>query len=125
MKPNSDAMRLLVRLRDETHELANRIHRTLRDTSHFYELAGILPDLNERERTSLLQKFGSIKKLKQTGENDFVEIFGDEKGRKVFVALNNSNLDKNLPVKSLIIPIRYDDPNGLAKDLQPLRLRHK
>jgi excinuclease ABC subunit C len=125
MKPNSDAMQLLVRLRDEAHELANHIHRTLRDTSHFYELASILPDLSEKERNSLLQKFGSIKQLGQTAENDFVKMFGDEKGRKVFVALNSFNPDTNLPLKSLIVPIRYDDPDGLAKDLKPLRLRHK
>jgi excinuclease ABC subunit C len=125
MKPDSDAMQLLVRLRDEAHELANRIHRTLRDTSHFYELASILPDLSERERNNLLQKFGSIKKLKQTAQNDFVEMFGNEKGSKIFVALNSFNPDKNLPLKFLIVPIRYDDQNGQAKDLQPLRLRHK
>ncbi len=125
MKPDSDAMQLLVHLRDEAHELANRVHRTLRDTTHFYELASILPDLSEKERSSLLQKFGTIKKLKQTIQNDFVEMFGSEKGKNIFVALNSFSLDKNLPLKSLIVPIRYDDENGEAKDLQPLRLRYK
>ena len=124
MKPESDAMQLLVRLRDEAHELANRIHRTLRDTSHFYELARILPELTEKERRDLLQKFGSIKKLKQIVQNDFIEMFGSEKGEKVFGALNNFNSDADLLLKSLIVPIRYDAGNGQAKDLQPLRLRH-
>jgi excinuclease ABC subunit C len=125
MNPDSDAMQLLVRLRDEAHELANRIHRTLRDTSHFYELANILPDLTEKERRDLLLKFGSIKNLKQAVQNDFVEVFGSEKGEKVFVILNNYKPEKNLSLESLIVPIRYDDPNGEAKDLRPLRLRHK
>jgi excinuclease ABC subunit C len=124
MKPDSDAMQFLVRLRDEAHKLANRIHRTLRDTSHFYDLASLLPDLSEKERSNLLQKFGSIKNIKETVENDFVKIFGTEKGKEVFVALNSFNSDKNLPLKSLIVPIRYDDPHGQAEDLQPLRLRH-
>ena len=125
MIPDSDAMQLLVRLRDEAHELANRIHRTLRDTSHFYELAVILPDLTEKERRVLLQKYGSIKKLKETVRNDFVEMFGSEKGEKVFVTLNKYNSAKKIALESLIVPIRYDDLNGEAKDLQPLRLRQK
>jgi excinuclease ABC subunit C len=123
MKPDSNAMQFLVRLRDEAHDLANRIHRTLRDTSHFYELAGILPDLTEKERRSLLQKFGSIKNLKKTVQNDFVEIFGNEKGENVFVTLNNYVHRNNFSLESLIVPIRYDDPNGQANDLQPLKLR--
>jgi excinuclease ABC subunit C len=125
MKPDSDAMQLLVRLRDEAHEIANHIHRAIRDTSHFYELASILPDLSEKERNSLLQKFGSIKNLKRTVESDFVEMFGNKKGKKIFVALNSDNFDKKLSLKSLIVPVRYDDPNGEATNLQPLRLRHK
>jgi excinuclease ABC subunit C len=125
MKPDSDAMQLLVRLRDEAHELANRIHRTLRDTTHFYELAGILPNLSVRERNSLIQRFGSVKKLKQTARKDFVEMFGSQKGGKVFVTLNNFNFDENSSVKPLIVPVRYDDPNGEAQDLQPLRTMHK
>jgi excinuclease ABC subunit C len=125
MNPDSDAMQFLVRLRDEAHELANRIHRTLRDTSHFYELASILPDLTEKERRLLLLKFGSIKNLKQTVQNDFVEVFGSEKGEKVFVTLNNYKQEKNFSLESLIVPTRYDDPNGEAKDLRPLRLRYK
>ena len=32
---------------------------------------------------------------------------------------------KAADVKAFIVPIRFDDPNGEAKDLQPLRLTHK
>ncbi len=125
MKPGSDAMQLMVHLRDEAHELANGVHRTLRDTSHFYELANILPDLTERERYSLLKKIGSIKSLKQTIQNDFVEMFGFDKGIKVYIALKGYDFNKNTALKSLIVPVRYDEPNGEANDLQPLRLRYK
>jgi excinuclease ABC subunit C len=68
MKPDSEAMQMLVRLRDEAHDFANHIHRVRRDTTHFYESANVLP---------------------------------------------------------LIVPIRFDDANGDAKSLQPLRLMHK
>ncbi len=68
MKPESEAMQTLVRLRDEAHDFANHIHRVRRDTAHFYESADVTP---------------------------------------------------------LIVPIRFDDANGDAKNLQPLRLTHK
>lgn len=64
----SEAMRLLLQLRDEAHDFANHIHRVRRDTTHFYESASVTP---------------------------------------------------------LIVPIRFDDANGDAKNLQPLRLTHK
>ena len=124
MNANSAAMQLMVRLRDEAHELANRIHRTLRDTTYFYEMARLLPDLTENERKVLLQKFGSIRKIKSAAQNDFVKTLGEEAGKKVFVAVNAANPAKVLPLDSLIVPIRYDAPNGEAEDLQPLRLRN-
>lgn len=123
MKADSDAMLLLLRLRDEAHELANRIHRIQRDTSHFYELSNLLPELDEKERYNLLQKFGSIKKLKQIAEKDFAEMFGEKSGAKIFAAINRPNNDNLSTIKAMIVPIRYDDPNGGAKDLRPLRLR--
>jgi excinuclease ABC subunit C len=57
----SEAMRILLRLRDEAHNFANTIHRLHRESAHFYK-----------------------------------------------------------DVKPLIVPIRFDDPNGDAQDLQPL-----
>jgi len=124
MKPESEAMQTLVRLRDEAHDFANRIHRIQRDSSHFYELANLLPFLSESERNLLLQKFGSVKKLKQTAQKDLIELLGFENGEKIFTELNMRGT-KAADVKAFIVPIRFDDPNGEAKDLQPLRLTHK
>lgn len=123
MKIESEAMQLLVRLRDEAHDFANHLHRTQRDFSHFYELAGILPMLTEIERNLLLRKFGSIKNIKKTVENDFIEVLGNHKGSAAFQQLNQAENSRYSPLKALIVPIRYDDPNGEAKDLRPLRDR--
>lgn len=121
MKLESEAMKLLVRLRDEAHNFANRIHRTVRDSSHFYELAELLPDLEESQRRSLLQKYGSNNRIKKLTRTELIKIFGNEKSEKLFLKLSSSNQD--LKVEPLIVPIRYDAPEGNAVDLQPLRLR--
>ncbi len=78
MKPESTAMQMLVSLRDATHKLANTVHRSGRDTAHFYELVGILPASSEKERSRLLKKFGSIKNIRQTTENDLIDFLGVE-----------------------------------------------
>lgn len=122
MKPKSEAMQLLVKLRDEAHDLANHIHRTQRNTAHFYETANLLPSLDEIERRLLLQKFGSIKKIKQAVQRDLIELFNAEKSEKIFIELNTENPERILKIKPLIVPIRFDAPGGDAGDLQPLRL---
>lgn len=125
MNPESEAMQMLVRLRDEAHGFANRIHRISRDSTHFYESAEILPDLNDRERNDLLQKFGTIKNIKKAVQKDFVEMFGNEKGGKIFAVLTDFAAGKNSSLKPLIVPIKYNDPNGEAQDLQPLTCKRK
>lgn len=121
----SEAMRVLLRLRDEAHELANKVHRQRREASHFYELAKILPSLNEGERRHLLQKFGSLKKLSQASGEE-LEKFVDASRLEIVLKdlkANGENIFSN--VNPLIVPIRFDDPNGDAKDLQPLSYQAK
>lgn len=121
MKPESEAMQMLVSLRDAAHRLANSVHRKQRDTWHFYELAAVLPSATETERNNLLQKFGSIKRLKQISEKDMTELLGGEKGREIFSELNAPDKESTVKIKPLIVPIRFDAPAGKAKDLQPLQ----
>lgn len=116
----SEAMRVLLRLRDEAHDLTNLVHRLRRETSHFYELAQMLPSLNESERRLLLQKFGSLKILSQASENELKNVFEDGKIALVLNDLKVFSANPQTQAKPLIVPIRFDDPNGEARDLQPL-----
>jgi excinuclease ABC subunit C len=116
MKSESETMQMLVLLRDEAHDLANSVHRRRRDTAHFYELAALLPSINEKERRLLLQKYGSLKQLKLAGMEDLIKIYGTEKAEIVFRELQN----KYEKVEPLIVPIRFDDESGDARDLQPI-----
>jgi excinuclease ABC subunit C len=121
----SEAMRILLRLRDEAHGLANKIHRQRRESAHFYELAKILPSITEGERRILLQKFGSLKNLSEASRKE-LENFVD--GERLGIVLKDLQMNReNLiaGVKPVIVPIRFDDPNGDAKDLQPLNYQAK
>jgi len=117
MKADSGAFQTLVRLRDEVHNLSNRVHRLRRDSTHFYELANVLPSLNENERRNLLQTFGSLRKLKAAERVKLEKILGSERGSAAFFDLQNLSDSK---IEPLIVPIRFTDENGNAEDLQPL-----
>lgn len=118
---NSDAFGVLLKLRDEAHALANYIHRSKRENAHFYEVFYALPFLKEKERYLLLQKFRSLKAVKAAAENELTEFLGEENGKIIFRQLKT---DEKLK-EPFIVPVRYDEPNGEAADLQPLYLPKK
>ena len=118
---DSEAFRVLQQIRDEAHNMANSVHRTRRDFSHFYELASVLPSLDENLRREVLQKFGSIRQLKEILLTDLIENFDARIAEIIFKDLQNFKANGEQIIKPPIVPIRYDDPNGDAQNLQPLR----
>lgn len=109
---NSAAHRVLQILRDEAHDLSNEIHRQRREMAHFYELAAVLPSINESERREILKKFGSIKNLLEADENAFPT--------KIRSDLQNYKVGNAPKIEPVIVPLRYTDENGDAQDLRPL-----
>ncbi|MEJ7849399.1 MAG: hypothetical protein WKF92_15060 [Pyrinomonadaceae bacterium] len=115
-----EAMRVLRVLRDEAHDLANSVHRQSRDMSYFYELPGILPSLDERQRQNLLVKFGSIRKILELDEKQLTTLFGKETGLSAFKDIKLYLSAPSGVPRPLVVPIRFDDPNGEAGDLRPI-----
>jgi excinuclease ABC subunit C len=117
-KKHLQTFKILLKLRDEAHNLANYVHRTKRETAHFYETDRILPTLSITKRRQLLKKFGSLGALKNASEKELIEFSGADKGASIYKDLQGENKKIEPP----IVPIRFDDPNGAATDLQPLNL---
>lgn len=121
---SSAGMRLLRMLRDDAHALANAAHRQNRDMAHFYALSGVLPSLNEADRQKLLAEYGSVKKITALGPADFLKALGDEEKALATVrdieAYHAGDHTQGVPV---ILPIRYDAPDGEAADLIPILTR--
>jgi excinuclease ABC subunit C len=116
------AFRMLQRLRDDAHSLANATHRLGRDMMHFYELAAMLPSVNERERQELLRDVGSIRGIVELDEAEFVKRFGKKKAKAVLNDLA-SYLAGHVSPQALIVPIRYVETDGAADDLIPINSR--
>ena len=119
-EPESAAHRTLQTLRDEAHNLSNEIHRQRREMSHFYELAEILPSIDENERRRLLKKSGSLKNILKIEKYELASDFSDAEIEIILQDLQNYKNGKSTKIEPLIVPLRYADENGSAQDLRPL-----
>jgi excinuclease ABC subunit C len=76
LRPNSNGMHLLVRLRDEAHRFAITHHRSRRRkrsiTSALDEIEGVGPS----RRKALLSHFGSVKRVREAGPSTLMECPG-------------------------------------------------
>ena len=118
--PSSPAMSVLQVLRDEAHDLANHVHRESRDMAHFYSAAAMLPSLTETERQDLLKITGSLRALVEIDEDDLRERFGEARIAVILQDIENYESAGRPAGRPLIVPIRFDDPNGDASDLRPI-----
>ncbi|MDM7921420.1 MAG: UvrB/UvrC motif-containing protein, partial [Pyrinomonadaceae bacterium] len=118
--PSSPAMMLLQKLRDEAHDLANAIHREVREFSNVYEWATILPSITESERQRLLAAFSTRAKLLGAEPQRLIELLGPERAS---VALNDIaayRQNARPQVRPLVVPVTLQDRNGAADDLRPI-----
>lgn len=80
----TDLLKLLQRMRDESHRFAIAYHSTVKRkrvaTSQLDQIAGIGP----KNRTALLKKFGAVKKIASTSEQELAVIVGPAKAKLVF-----------------------------------------
>jgi excinuclease ABC subunit C len=120
-EPDNPAQNMLRLLRDDAHDLANRVHRELRDMGHHYELAALLPSLNEADRRKIIAAAGSLRKLNEIEPAALVKLIGEDKATLVVADLNKIRSGETEAALPVIVPIRYTAENGDADDLIPIR----
>lgn len=118
--PSDGGHRLLLAIRDEVHELANSVHRLSRDMAAFYEPAEILPSLDEAARRSLLARSGSIRRIIELSNQQIDQIFESSAAKAVIRDIENYRAGKYRRVPPLIVPTRFDEPDGDGEDLRPI-----
>lgn len=83
---DSHLVRLLQRIRDESHRFAVSYHSTLKNRSMSKSLLDSIPGVGPVTKRKLLRHFGSVKSLAAAGESDVAKIVGDSKARVVVSA---------------------------------------
>lgn len=87
----SDALRLLQRVRDETHRFATSRNQTLRTKENTVSIFSTLPHVGEKREKLLLKTFTTIENLAKTEESQIAQLLhirADEAGEILLSAKN-------------------------------------
>ncbi|MBB3108398.1 excinuclease ABC subunit C [Paenibacillus phyllosphaerae] len=85
---DSQEFYLLQRIQDEVHRFAITFHREQRGKSMIASKLDAIPGIGEKRRKALLKHFGSIKKIKEAGIEDFRPLsIGEKLAAQIIEAL--------------------------------------
>ena len=71
---DSEALYLLQQVRDEAHRFAITYHRQLRDKKMIVSAIDDVPGLGPTRKKRLLKEFGSVKKMRELDEDEFLAL---------------------------------------------------
>jgi excinuclease ABC subunit C len=73
---DSGALKLLQRVRDESHRLANTYNASLRLRKISESILDEFPNIGERRKAALLKKFGSVQRIRMASIEQIAEVSG-------------------------------------------------
>jgi len=73
------ALRLLIKVRDESHRFANTFHSKLREKRIIESKLDNIPGVGPKRKKALLKKFGSVKRIKKASVDEIKKIVKSEK----------------------------------------------
>ncbi len=90
---NSPALKLIQRIRDESHRFAVTYHRTLRDKKLTSSILDTIPDIGDKTKKILLKHFGSIEQISEATLDDLIaaEGVGGKTAQKIFDFFKNKD----------------------------------
>jgi excinuclease ABC subunit C len=87
---HSPVLHLIQQIRDETHRFAVTFHRQRRSSGRIRTSLTEIPGVGERTAQKLLQKFGSVTRLKQMTVEELAGALPRRQAERVFDALKES-----------------------------------
>ena len=88
LKPESQLFRTLSAMQEEVHRFAISFHREKRSARQTASELDNIPGIGPKLRTALLQKFKSVKRIKEAPLADLQSVVGAARGQKIFDALH-------------------------------------
>ncbi len=80
----SHVVKLLQRIRDESHRFAVSYHSTLKTKRQTKSILEEIPGIGPTTRKKLLRKFGSVKGIKEANQAELADSIGQAKAKLVF-----------------------------------------
>lgn len=90
LKSEQQLFRLLTKMQDEVHRFAIKFHREKRSKRQTVSALDQLPGVGEKTKQVLLQRFGSVKRLKEAPLQALQETIGVVRGQKLYENLHAS-----------------------------------
>jgi excinuclease ABC subunit C len=81
LPPRTNLIKLLQRIRDESHRFAISYHSTLKIKRQTTSSIESIPGIGPSTRKKLIKSFGSLKSLLETSETDIAKIIGAHKAK--------------------------------------------
>lgn len=85
------AVKLLQRVRDESHRFAVSYHSTLKTHRQKDSILDTIPGVGAVTKRTLLKKFGSLRAITLASERDIAHVIGLKKGRLVYMHLHRND----------------------------------
>ena len=87
---NSETLHVIQRLRDESHRFAITFHRKQRSKSQVHSALDDVPGIGPKTRTLLLKQFKSLKRIRESSEQELATVIGPAKAAALKAALGES-----------------------------------
>lgn len=84
---NTNVIKLLQRIRDESHRFAITYHSVLKTKGQTVSLLDEIPGVGPVTRKKLVRTFGSLRAVREASEADIAKVIGASKARSVWTAL--------------------------------------
>jgi excinuclease ABC subunit C len=100
LPPESGALKLLQRVRDESHRLANTYNATLRLRKISESILDEFPSIGERRKAALLKKFGSVQRIRLASLEQIAQVpgFGGKAASELKAFLEARSQDFHRPI---------------------------
>lgn len=90
---NSETLAVIQRLRDEAHRFGIKHHRNRRSKSQIHSVLDDISGIGPKTQQALLKRFKSVKRIREASLEEIQDTIGEMKGKTLFNALSNNNLD--------------------------------
>ena len=94
---NSQALKLLQRVRDEAHRFGITFHRSLRSKQQISSALRQIKGVGEQTENRLLMRFGSVPRIAAAPVEEIAQLVGPALAAKIHVALSGTSPADDTP----------------------------
>ena len=80
----SETLKIIQQIRNEAHRFAINLHRKIRNKNIIRSILDEINGVGPKTKIKLLNKFKSLKRVKEASKKDLIELLGNKMGKIIF-----------------------------------------